>query len=122
LFTRWSADIKAIWNIVILTAVPGHFGEGAVNLREELTEEADQEVLLKLEHVGVKAAFLVPMTFDIEKKRASLVGAPCLSVSHHCEECLGRLVEAFVTVNDVVERDVTVTDFDLSFLRIGHRG
>ena len=73
-FTRWSADIKAIWNVVALTAVAGHVGEGTVNLREKLTEEADQEVLLKLEDFGIEAALLVAMPFDIEKELRRLFG------------------------------------------------
>jgi hypothetical protein len=115
-----SADLKATWNLVVLTAVPAHFCKRAVNFREELTEEADQELLLKLEHVGVEAAVLVAMTFDIEKEGASFVRAPRLGASHDFKERLGCFVEAFVFVDDVVQGDVTVTDLDLSFLGIGH--
>jgi hypothetical protein len=60
-----ASDIKATWNLAVLTVVSGHVGERAMDLREELAEEADQEVLVKLEHVGIAAALLVAVTFNV---------------------------------------------------------
>ena len=73
--------------------------------RDELCEKENDEFLLQLKHIRVKAATRVSVPLDVEKEQSSPSRRDLLRSLHEREKGMRCLVEAFVAVNNVVDCD-----------------
>jgi len=77
----------------------GH--QRAVGLGEERHEDAEQELVLQLAHVGVAPPVGLPVALDVEEEHPPLPGLRLLCPADELEERTRRLFEPLVGEHDM---------------------
>ena len=74
-----------------------------MDLGEERREDAEQEILLQLAHVGVEPPVGVAVTLDVEEEHPAPAGLGFLRLTNEPEERACRVLEPLVGEHDMVD-------------------